>query len=76
MDALTRRIALRRTVALSVAARLHAGVSLVIEGQCFTVGQALRGPVKIFLDDRRQVVYKQGDGPASLLTDVARVSAA
>ncbi len=75
-DALESRIAQKRTVNLSIARKLNAGVHLTIGKQRFTLAREMRGPVEITLDTTGSVVYKQGENPPVPLAQVAQIKAA
>ena len=68
---LNEQIRQKRIVDLTVTRMLHLGVILRVAGQRFQIGNNVRGPVRVYLDNAGQPVYSAGqdvDQPLERLT--------
>ncbi|MFU8828334.1 MAG: FapA family protein [Phycisphaerales bacterium] len=58
---LTARIQAIRTVDVSIEKMLYAGVRLAIGNQIFRINKDIKGPMRILLDRKGEIVYRVGD---------------
>jgi uncharacterized protein (DUF342 family) len=74
---LSERIKAVRTVDVSVEKMLHAGVRIALAGQIFRINKAVKGPLRILLDRRGELVYRVGAGGQNVpLRQISEIRAA
>ncbi len=74
-EALAAKIKQERTVDLTVQRKLFSGAVITIGIQSFKIYNDVSGPIKIYLAENGDVVYRKGDSDPSLLAKIAEVKA-
>lgn len=62
-----------RTLDLNVQRKLNPGVRLTIRGQTYVINTEVRGPLQVYRDGHREIVYKHEGGSPILLRQIADV---
>lgn len=71
LDNVNRQIDKRRCVNVTVHRKINPGVRFILGDRCYKMTQELRGPVRIYLDNKHNPVYRVGDSPPVQLVQVA-----
>ena len=74
-EVLKQRIDEQRTVKLVIHRKLFAGAVITVGNQSFKIFSDISGPVTVFMDSRREIVYRKGGSDIGSMTQIAELKA-
>ncbi len=75
LDSVRKEISKRRRVDISVHRKINPGTTFILDDRCFKITEELKGPARIFFDDRGNPVCRQGESQACPLAQITEVKA-
>lgn len=74
-EVLKQRIDEQRTVKLLIHRKLFAGAVITVGNQSFKIFSDISGPVTVFMDSKREIVYRKGGSEVGLMSQIAELKA-
>ena len=75
LESVTAEIDKRKCVNITVHRMVHPGVTLILGDLRHKITTGFKGPVRIYLDGGKNLMYRQGDSPPCLLAQVSDTQA-
>jgi uncharacterized protein len=71
LDSVSQEIEKRRCVNINISRMVNHGVILIYGQVRYKITTEFKGPARIFLEGKNQLVYRQGDSPSNPLSQIA-----